>query len=135
MNLTDMIAELQKAYSKGVEIGQEQSELRRKQRKVIAALLKKERTARGWTQEEISEKIKANVLTYRGYENEKSDIPIFYLRRLADVYGATMDYMIGRDSEQTSVATVDALNKRLEKLESQMRELTQQEPAGEPNEQ
>ena len=127
MTLGETIAELQRAYNKGVEIGMEQNELRRKQRKVIAGLLKKERTEKGWTQEEVSTKINANLLTYRGYENEKSDIPIYYLRRLADLYGVTMDYMIGRSTTSEPEADMNRLYERVSKLEELVQGLTQPE--------
>ena len=84
MTTAETLKELQDAWRKGVEIGHDLNRTRAAQRAVIASRIKAERNRVGLSQEELSERIHANVLTYKGYENCKSDIPIVYLVRIAN---------------------------------------------------
>ncbi len=74
-------------------------------------------------------KININHLTYRGYENCKSDIPIVYLVRLADEFGVSMDYLTGRTDSKTgdappkkedTASSTDARIAQLEKMVAQL---------------
>lgn len=80
------------------------------------------------TQEETSRKINTNDLTYRGYENCKSDFPLVYLIRLADVFGVTLDYLAGRtdQAEPERPDKPDILD-RLAQLEKAVAELAAQQ--------
>ena len=84
------------AWNKGVRIGIELTEARKEMRQTIAHRLQTCRMAAKLTQQELANNIGINHLTYRGYENCKSDIPIVYLVRLADEFGVSMDYLTGR---------------------------------------
>ena len=81
------------------------------------------------TQEQLSSQISINHLTYRGYENCKSDIPIVYLIRLADVFGVSLDYLTGRTESKTGTpepAAAPSMEARLQQLEKAIAELTEQ---------
>lgn len=101
------------AFQKGIEIGTDINQARIDQRLIVAQRIKALRTEKGISQEKFSDLIHANALTYRGYENCKSDIPLFYLVRIADVLETSLDYLAGR----TSKTNDNLLEKRIEKLE------------------
>ena len=104
---------LRAAWNTGIERGHDINQSRTEQRLIIAKRIKALRTEKGISQEKFSEAINANFLTYKGYENCKSDIPIFYLVRIADVLGTSLDYLAGR----TDVKDSDSVEERLKKLE------------------
>ncbi len=99
-------ASLSEAWSHGMRIGLELNEAKKQMREQIAHRLQACRMGAKLTQQELGLKININYLTYRGYENCKSDIPIVYLIRLADYYGVSLDYLTGRTDEKTSGAMV-----------------------------
>ena len=45
---------------------------------------------------EIAKYLGVNQGTYSDYENGKINIPIDMLIRLADLYGVSLDYLVGR---------------------------------------
>lgn len=115
MDNTKLTAEtLSNAWQLGVEIGQDINQSRAEQRMIVAQRVKALRTAKGISQEKMSSIIHANTLTYRGYENCKSDIPLFYLVRIADVLETSLDYLAGR----TEVQEESNLEQRIKRLES-----------------
>ena len=115
MDNTKLTAEtLSNAWQLGVEIGQDINQSRAEQRRIVAQRVKTLRTAKGISQEKMSSIIHANTLTYRGYENCKSDIPLFYLVRIADVLETSLDYLAGR----TEVQEESNLEQRIKRLES-----------------
>lgn len=93
----------------------EKTQLRDAYRVIIASRIRSERITANMTQEEVSSQINTNALTYRGYENCKSDIPIFYLVRIADLFHVSMDYLTGRADEKSPSAYT--LEDRVKKLE------------------
>ena len=101
------------AWNLGAEIGHDITQSKLKQREIVALRVKSLRTAKGISQEQISNMIHANTLTYRGYENCKSDIPLFYLVRIANVLETSLDYLAGR----TDIQEPDSLESRIKKLE------------------
>lgn len=101
------------ALQKGVEIGNDINQARADQRQLTAQRVKGLRTKQGISQEKMSDLIHANMLTYRGYENCKSDIPLFYLVRIADVLGTSLDYLAGRTEAQEG----SLLEQRVQRLE------------------
>lgn len=104
-NKQEAPATLGEAWNQGMKIGLELNELRKQMRELIAHRLQTCRMAAKLTQQELAMKININHLTYRGYENCKSDIPIVYLVRLADEFGVTMDYLTGRTDDKTENVT------------------------------
>lgn len=98
----------------GLEIGQDMNQARAEQRMIVAQRVKALRSAKGISQDRMSTLIHANVLTYRGYENCKSDIPLFYLVRIANELGTSLDYLAGR----TEVQEQNSLEQRIQRLEA-----------------
>lgn len=105
---------LSNAWQQGLEIGQDINQSKAEQRMIVAQRVKALRSAKGISQERMSNIIHANTLTYRGYENCKSDIPLFYLVRIADALETSLDYLAGRTEE----AEQSNLEQRVQKLES-----------------
>lgn len=110
------LARYQAAWNKGTEIGHDANISRQEQRIKLARRLKALRMERGFSQEQLSDAINANYLTYKGYENCKSDIPLFYLVRIADVLDTTLDYLAGRTDAKESGSIEDRLKKLEEML-------------------
>ena len=122
-------ATLAEAWNHGVKIGLELNEARKAMRECIAHRLQSCRLGARVTQQELATKININHLTYRGYENCKSDIPIVYLVRLADEFGVSMDYLTGRTDNKngsmsiennTAANSTDARIAQLEKMVAQL---------------
>lgn len=107
------------AWKKGTEIGHDITQARMDQRQLTAQRVKALRNKRGISQEKISDLIHANTLTFRGYENCKSDIPLFYLVRIADVLETSLDYLAGRTEAQEE----SILEQRVKKLEEAFQEI------------
>lgn len=101
------------AFQKGVDIGKDATQARIEQRQIVAQRVKALRVQKGISQDKFSDIINVNTLTYRGYENCKSDIPLFYLVRIADTLETSLDYLAGR----TDAADENLLEKRIQKLE------------------
>lgn len=68
-----------------------------KLRTKIALRIGRLRRSQGLTQKEVAEYLGINHLTYRGYENCKSSIPLCVLVRMADVFNVTLDYLLCRE--------------------------------------
>lgn len=118
---------LKQAWEKGIEIGKDLSAAKADMKRLIAKKIKECRLELNLTQEQLSDKININYLTYRGYENCKSEIPIVYLVRLANVFNVSLDYLTGRtDTKQFSAddPTAAATEERLIQLEKAVAELT-----------
>lgn len=122
-------ATLSEAWNQGMKIGLELNEAKKQMRELIAHRLQTCRLAAKLTQQELAMKININHLTYRGYENCKSDIPIVYLVRLADEFGVSMDYLTGRTDNKTGstptkkedeASSTDARIAQLEKMVAQL---------------
>jgi transcriptional regulator with XRE-family HTH domain len=54
------------------------------------------REDRDLTQSAIAELLHCTQVCYSNYENGKRDIPIAVLEILADFYGVSVDYLLGR---------------------------------------
>ncbi len=126
-NKQEAPATLSEAWSHGIHAGQELNLAKRNMRRIIAERLHKCRMDAKLTQQELGIKVDINHLTYRGYENCKSDIPVVYLIRIADFYGVTLDYLTGRtDSKEgipeqkMSSSDTDARIDQLEKMVAQL---------------
>lgn len=120
---------ISQAWNRGVQIGYELNAAKRAMRETIAKKIKGCRMEMKLTQEQLSSQISINHLTYRGYENCKSDIPIVYLIRLADVFGVSLDYLTGRTESKTGTpepAAAPSMEARLQQLEKAIAELTEQ---------
>ena len=58
--------------------------------------LKELRTEKGATQKEVAEFIYCSPLVYSRYEREEREPDIDALCRLADYFGVSVDYIVGR---------------------------------------
>lgn len=116
MTISEALDLLRKAWKKGIEIGTDFNQSKSIQRYVIANRIKTSRTLKNMTQEELSDKINANSLTYKGYENCKSDIPVVYLVRIANTLDVSLDYLTGRIDENEDYHK--QIEERISKLEN-----------------
>lgn len=48
------------------------------------------------TQKELAEHLKIHQTTYSDYERGNLNVPVLILHKLADFYGVSVDYLIGR---------------------------------------
>ena len=62
----------------------------------VAARVAAERRHIRYTQADFAKAIGVNPLTYRGYENGRSKIPLVVLWRVADFLDISVDYLLGR---------------------------------------
>ena len=107
------------AWNKGVQISQDRTFASQEQRVIVAKRIKVLRTEKGLSQEKLADMINANFLTYKGYENCRSDIPLFYLVRIADTLDTTLDYLAGRTDVQDATSTEHRLRIVEEWIKSQ----------------
>ena len=52
-------------------------------------------------QEELAAFLNCTQACYSNYENGKREIPLPVLEKLADFYGVSVDYLLGRTAEKT----------------------------------
>ncbi len=95
-------------------MGQENNAARIALRIVIANRVKTLRIEQGFSQEQFSEKVRVPFLTYKGYENRRSDIPLYVLIRIASVLNTSLDYLAGRTENRGELS----LDDRIKKLEA-----------------
>lgn len=109
------------AFAHGMKIGLELNEARAAMRSEVAHRVKVLRLEAKLTQEELAKQININYLTYRGYENCRSEIPLVLLVRIADALNVSMDYLTGRTEEKGSAPKKepepDSMEQRLAQLE------------------
>ena len=109
------------ATGTGIKLGVDQGVEKIQLRAVIAERIKAVRVDEKMTQEDFAVSIGSNYLTYRGYENRRSDIPIVLLLRIANLYKVSMDYLTGRtDFRQAESAKMET---RLQQLEEAVAKL------------
>ena len=113
MAANEAIQALREAWDKGIAIGQVNNAERAMLRIVVANRIKALRVERGISQEKFSEKVNVAFLTYKGYENRKSDIPTHVLVRVANELNTSIDYLTGR----TDTKEASSVEERLRKLE------------------
>lgn len=113
MTTSEALKFLRESWNRGIELSQENTAARIFQRIVIANRVKQLRTEKEISQEKFSDMVGVAFLTYKGYENKKSDIPIHTLVRIANELETSLDYLTGR----TDTRTTDSVEDRLKKLE------------------
>ena len=117
MAANEAIQALREAWDKGIAIGQVNNAERVMLRIVVANRIKALRVERGISQEKFSEKVNVAFLTYKGYENRKSDIPTHVLVRVANELNTSIDYLTGR----TDTKEASSVEERLRKLEEALK--------------
>ncbi len=60
------------------------------------------REDRDLSQRELAELLQVHQTTYSDYELGKVNIPVPSLHKLADFYGVSIDYLLGRTDEKES---------------------------------
>ena len=127
----EILGILNGAAQKGLEMGRDFSKDKLELRKKIARRMQEVRQANRVTQAEFSELIDCNFMTYKGYENLHSDVPLVYLIRIADLCHVSLDYLTGRTDDMKGMYAADAipaetdtnLADRIAQLEKAMQEL------------
>lgn len=71
--------------------------------------LKEARKAAGFTQVEVSQKIGLSQGQYSAWENGKSKIDSLSISRLADLFGVTVDYLIGASDTPLNSVSIPVL--------------------------
>ena len=64
---------------------------------MIGTKLKELRTKKGLTIANLCEQLKMNQNTYAKYERDERDVSTETLSKIADLYGVTTDYLLGRE--------------------------------------
>ena len=62
----------------------------------VSEVLRGLREDRDLTQSDIAQLLHCTQVCYSNYENGKRDIPIVALETLANFYGVSVDYLLGR---------------------------------------
>ena len=62
----------------------------------IGKIFKKRRKELKLTQLDVAEKLNINRVTYQGYESDKHKPDIDTLKKIADIYQLSLDYITGR---------------------------------------
>lgn len=96
-------------------------------RETIATRIKELRIGHRYKQNHVAELAGINVFTYSGYENARALPPVDCLLRIAEIYGVSLDFIMGRvDTVRTMVGdeldTDDNLEYRVARLEKALRE-------------
>lgn len=118
MTASEALKYLQGCYQKGVEFNQENGAARIALRIVVANRVKALRMENGYSQEQFSDIVRTPFLTYKGYENRRSDIPLHTLVRIANELNTSLDYLTGRTENRGQLS----LDERLTKLEEVYRQ-------------
>jgi len=78
---------------------------------VYAVNLKELRTKRSLTQQQVADAIGCSVMVYSRYERETRQPSIDVLIRLSDLFGVTIDYLVGK--EQVEDGTLSSYERAL----------------------
>lgn len=114
---------VKEAWEEGCKNGRDFALNREELRKEVANRVRQCRIEARMTQEEVSGKIGVNSMTYKGYENCRSDIPLVYLVRIADLYSVSVDYLVGRSEEKKEQAGAN-MEERIAQLEKLVAKMT-----------
>ena len=74
--------------------------------------LKELRTAQKLTQQQMADYLGVDRTTYVKYETDKSEPTFDTLQKLADYFGVTVDFLMGRDTIEKPAATMEELKNR-----------------------
>ena len=65
--------------------------------------LKELRKARKWKQTDVAELLSCSQGVYSRYESEEREPPFDIIKKLADIYGVSIDYLMGHGASSVSV--------------------------------
>lgn len=63
-----------------------------------------ERGRKGWTKEELVKQIGVSTKTYSNWQDGRTDVPCARLVTLANLFGCSVDYLIGFDQHNNESA-------------------------------
>lgn len=69
--------------------------------------LKELRKAHRYKQTEIAEMLSCSQGVYSRYENEEREPPFDIIKKLADIYSVTVDYLMGRDETTIEISPIE----------------------------
>ena len=80
---------------------------------MIGNTLKKLRTNKGLTLQQMGEILEVSHMTYQRYEKNNCDVSTDMLAKIADFYGVTTDYLLGRETapEQETLTSLNLTEK------------------------
>ena len=67
---------------------------------ILAERLRELRSEKNMTRKEVTEKLNIVERTYQRYENAEREPNASVLVQLADFYGVTIDYLVGRSDQR-----------------------------------
>ena len=70
----------------------------------ITELLKTLRAKKGYTMKQVAELCGMNEQVYRNYENGSRNPGVPALCKFADLYGVTVDFLLGRENKDADVS-------------------------------
>lgn len=68
---------------------------------MIYERIKELRKEMGLSQEKVAQELSMYVTTYRRYESGERELPMEVAVRIADYYGVSLDYLVGRSNDRT----------------------------------
>jgi transcriptional regulator with XRE-family HTH domain len=80
---------------------------------MLCDVLKYERQVIGLTQEEVAKRLDITVASYALYEQNRRRPDYDTLILLADMFGCSTDYLLGRVKERNSIAPFSSMANRL----------------------
>ena len=83
--------------------------------------LKTERKALGWTQQKLADKINTSRSNVANWENGNNEASPDLLGKLADLFGCSTDYLLGRkyDINKNELNNMETISKNLSKEEKE----------------
>lgn len=95
---------------------------------MLSEQLKKLRRQKKLTQEQVANYLHVSTSTYGLWEQGRNEPDIKRLQELADFFGVTVDYLLGRESlTSTQEQTIKNTLERLEKLTQQLKNIFPQD--------
>lgn len=70
---------------------------------ILSKRIKNSRENRDWYQKDVADKLHGKSNTLSGYENGTRSPDPKMLIKIADLYGVSVDYLLGRESEVSSL--------------------------------
>ncbi|WP_053983389.1 helix-turn-helix domain-containing protein [Niameybacter massiliensis] len=77
---------------------------------MIGERIRKERLQRGWSQENLADKLGMTKNAVSSYETEKTEPNIEILKRLSNIFDCTIDYLTGVSDDKDSVVYAGVRN-------------------------
>ena len=94
---------------------------------MIGEILKQLRDSRGLTLKQMGEILGVSHMTYQRYEKNDCDVSTEMLSKLADFYGVTTDYLLGREPapDPLAILNIQVNNKKFVDIYQELPEFQQ----------